>query len=325
MRVLVIEKNASRADAVVSLFREQNQATENITNVATNLDDGLHRVKAWKPHMVILGLDIEDAAGFESDLQIVAKMRLLAEGEYTPLLVCAHNAKREHIEKIWSFGVDAIYLGPPDALSFFVVIRALTRQKEVHDALKRAHHRIDELSAIDELTGLLNMKTFFRRGDEVLIRSRKSQIGVSMVLMNLDGFGAVNQDIGFTGANGLLQDIAGHMKRMLRQQDMLARVGADEFCVLFPDTNAEDAEKFADQLRHFVQSSVFKSQKQSVRLTACCGVASLSAEQGSQAKLPDLFHLAAEALRTAKANGVNRTETLSFSLNQVDRPKYVDS
>jgi diguanylate cyclase (GGDEF)-like protein len=128
----------------------------------------------------------------------------------------------------------------------------------------------------------------------------------------LDNFSDVNQSYGFGAGSYVLQEVALRLKKCLREVDIVARVGADEFFILLHETDLAGAEFVAERVRDVVQSEPFRSQSAVFNLTATIGVAGLSAEQ-SIPRMSDLLHITMQALKSAKSNGQNRIEVYSFT------------
>jgi len=222
------------------------------------------------------------------------------------------NMTLEDVVKGLEAGADDYLSQPFRAQDLISRIRAMLRMKETQDALKRANHRIEELSTTDDLTGLMNMRAVYRRGEEEILRSKRFRKPVSSLLLNIDGFSHVNQTYGFAAGSHILQEVASRIKQCLRSIDMVARVGADEFFILLSETDLGSAEFVAERVRDSIQSAPFKNEKQAIKLTATLGVAGLTHDQMNQ-RMSDLLHIATEALKSAKANGSNRIEVYSFT------------
>jgi diguanylate cyclase (GGDEF)-like protein len=135
---------------------------------------------------------------------------------------------------------------------------------------------------------------------------------VTALIVNLDGFSKVNQANGFQFGTQVLQEAAKRLKSCIRNIDMVARIGADEFFVLLIETDLAGGEFVSERARDAIQSQPFKTDKVSATLSACIGVAGISADQ-QDARMSDLIHSASEALRSAKAAGPNRIEIYSFA------------
>jgi diguanylate cyclase (GGDEF)-like protein len=125
---------------------------------------------------------------------------------------------------------------------------------------------LGRLSRSDPLTGCLNRLGFTERMATELARARLSP--VALVVIDFDGFKAVNDRHGHSAGDDLLCWAAAAMGSALRPADALARLGGDEFAALLPDTDAARAQQVAERLRMAL----------SPRISACVGVASSDAD-----------------------------------------------
>jgi len=127
-------------------------------------------------------------------------------------------------------------------LSFAVVVGVLSR-------LRRAYDNEGRLARTDGLTGLLNAKAFRERADEEIARSERNGRPVSVAFLDCDNFKTVNDTLGHLEGDRLLKAIAEAMSRSVREIDVPARMGGDEFAVLLPETSEEDARTVVERLQ----------------------------------------------------------------------------
>jgi diguanylate cyclase (GGDEF)-like protein len=109
-----------------------------------------------------------------------------------------------------------------------------------------------EMAARDPLTGLRNHRDFHETLHAELARCRRTAARFSVALLDLDGFKAVNDTAGHAVGDRLLQDVGAALERAVRQQDIAFRVGGDEFAVLLPETDPEDASAALDRVAEAV-------------------------------------------------------------------------
>jgi len=102
---------------------------------------------------------------------------------------------------------------------------------------------------IDELTGLLNRWAFKRVAVRETFRSLRKAGKLSVLMMDLDGMKRVNDRLGHSGGDAVLQAVAASLQEALRDRDSVARMGGDEFCILLPDTELTEAIVVAERLR----------------------------------------------------------------------------
>ncbi len=126
-----------------------------------------------------------------------------------------------------------------------VVARYLAGAVEV----ARLHEELKELAATDPLTGLSNRRSFLDRLTAELARSRRASHALSIALLDLDEFKAINDVHGHGVGDQVLIRVAATLNRSVRASDLAARFGGDEFVLLFPETTMAQAEELVGRLR----------------------------------------------------------------------------
>jgi diguanylate cyclase (GGDEF)-like protein len=303
-RVLIVNEDRELAGK----FSQYLTVEGNTVQLATDADSALHRLRAWKPHLILLDVKFPDM----KELELISKIRMHSAEEYCSVVLTFEELSLEKLNQCIEAGADDFLFKPIRQIDLVPRVRTQLKMKEVHDTLRRASHRIEELSSTDELTGLMNMRYLFRRGEEEIGRSIRFRKPVSAILLNIDDFTQVNQNYGFLFGSLILQQVAVLIRQSLRSVDMVARVGADEFFIFLAEADLVSAEFIAEKIRDSIQSEQFKNDKQTVRITATLGVAGLTPDQTNQ-KMTDLLHLTTEALKSAQANGANLIEVYSFT------------
>ena len=176
-----------------------------------------------------------------------------------------------------------------------------TRLDAAYKELESTNARLKETSFKDEVTGLYNRRFFSLRLEEELSRYRRFNHPVSVVLLDLDGFKAVNDEYGHTVGDDTLREVAQILMKHSRGINVVSRYGGDEFAVLLVETSKAGARLYADRIREVVSKYPFSHGKV---ITASFGVASLPDDEAGTAE--DLFRSADEALYTAKRAGKNQ-------------------
>ncbi len=174
--------------------------------------------------------------------------------------------------------------------------------------LERSAERMQEMATHDGLTGCINRTTFDAMLVNTLQRGVRSTEPVSLVMLDLDHFKAVNDRYGHRAGDAVLRSFADIVRANLRTSDVLARVGGEEFAVILPGTDATGAVHVAESVRAAVQSTAVNNLQGGVfRVTISAGVA---CAQGSHPPDADqLYQRADAALYRAKADGRNRVKT----------------
>jgi len=115
--------------------------------------------------------------------------------------------------------------------------------------LQASHETLWALARRDELTGVGNYRSLHERLAEEIARHRRRSREFALVLLDLDGFKAVNERFGHLEGDRLLAEIGAALSDEVRAEDSVFRQGGDEFAVIVPEANAEEAEEVAARLR----------------------------------------------------------------------------
>lgn len=158
-----------------------------------------------------------------------------------------------------------------------------------------------EHATTDELTGLYNRRSFEHALAREVERSRRYGVSASLLLLDLDGFKALNDTHGHPAGDRVLRYVAAMMCRHLRSTDLPCRLGGDEFAVILCDTPATEALAVAERIRIDVERAFARAA-----LTVSAGVASVPAHASTAEKL---LGSADRALYAAKRQGRNGSAT----------------
>ena len=184
-----------------------------------------------------------------------------------------------------------------------------TRLDAAYRELEATNMKLKETSFKDDLTGLYNRRFFTLRLEEEISRFRRFNHPVSIVLLDLDGFKTVNDELGHAGGDETLREVAQILMRHSRGINVVSRYGGDEFAILLVETSKAGARLYADRIRQIIATYPFPHGKP---VTASFGVASLPDDEsahrptGPASTSDDLFRAADEALYGAKRAGKNQ-------------------
>ncbi|WP_417910499.1 GGDEF domain-containing protein [Candidatus Electronema sp. PJ] len=212
--------------------------------------------------------------------------------------------------------IDAEYLaGPLIRLSLIWLLAwAVSLLSEEAEVTKE---KIRQLSRTDQLTGLWNMKMLLifmqREYQRILIRSGK----FSVLMIDADSLKAVNDAFGHHAGTMLIVFISETMRTELREEDMLARFGGDEFVAFLPETSCKDAWKVAERLRRRIEDAPLMYEGHSVRITVSCGIACFP-DHGED--LTEIMKMADRALYRSKDLGKNRCTIYGLEDEEVQDP-----
>ncbi len=189
-----------------------------------------------------------------------------------------------------------------DALTASDIEDRLTRFAElvalaIANADSRA--RLTEQAANDPLTGLANHRTFHERLSGEVSRARRHMGSLSVLVLDIDHFKSVNDTHGHRVGDEVLSEVARRIRGEVRTEDLVARIGGEEFAVLAPATGEREALHLAERIRQAVRETPFAGVG---RVTLSVGVCALERARDQE----ELLRLADGALYWAKANGRDR-------------------
>jgi diguanylate cyclase (GGDEF)-like protein len=154
--------------------------------------------------------------------------------------------------------------------------RLTARNDELADALKRIH----VLATCDELTGLANRRQMRECLDAEVIRIQRSQSAACLCLIELDFFKLVNDRHGHAAGDLVLKEFARVAAGVVRQSDVIARWGGEEFLWLLPDTSVADASTAIERLRRAFAAAAAWARRPELQTTFSTGLAQLHPHEG---------------------------------------------
>lgn len=206
------------------------------------------------------------------------------------------NFTPAHASDVFSLrvGVTLLALGPL-AVACASAARA--------EALRRLEYAVRH----DELTGALARRAFLQQGERLLARYQRGSAGLAVLVLDVDHFKQVNDRQGHGAGDEVLAGIAQAMATALRSQDVLGRLGGEEFAVVLPDVSPIEAHVIAERLRSAVEQQPFATAQGGApqRATVSIGLVH-SATMGGEADMDTLLLAADAALYRAKSEGRNR-------------------
>lgn len=169
--------------------------------------------------------------------------------------------------------------------------------------LLRRTRQLRRIAMVDSLTHVGTRRSIYAAASDAVAHAHASGLSLSALVVDIDRFKSVNDRHGHPAGDKVLVEVARCCKASLRQRDLIGRAGGEEFLILCPDTDLEDACRVADRLLQAVRALRFDAVASSLRVTISIGAASLP---GDDQSVDTLVAHADRALYAAKQGGRDR-------------------
>lgn len=297
-RVLVVEDSRIDLEKVSEALKRDEDRTSSSDNCADALDMAL----AEDFDLIIVSLTLLN----EDGLRLCSQLRSHEKTRQTPVLLIADEDDMDRIAKGLELGANDYLLKPIDRNELLARVRTQVRRRRYHERLRSNYEQSLSLALTDSLTGVFNRRYVTAHLPRLLERSGDSQKPVSCLMFDIDHFKAVNDTYGHAVGDEVLKEIANRTNRNLRNFDLVARLGGEEFVVVMPDSDGQCAAAVAERLRRRIceEPFVVSAPVGSVDVSISIGIA-VAEHPGEMAE--GLIKRADDALYEAKRTGRNRT------------------
>ncbi len=291
--VLIIDDSKTVREVTLGLLKDEGLFT--FYHEAVNGKQGLALLEEHAVDVVLCDLEMPVMTGFEF-LHALRK-----KDEYVDLPVIMLTGNENQKDKICG-----LELGASDYVTKPFDSAELIARVKIQLKIKLLQDRLKELANTDPLTKLSNRRHLFDALTNELERSQRSQKPCSLVMVDIDHFKSVNDTYGHHLGDEVLVAVARQLHDSMRVYDLATRFGGEEFALLMPETDLEQAVSIAERIRLAVEDMVFGGELKPLQLTISAGVATFPDPEIKT--IDDLIRVADHALYRAKDAGRNRVE-----------------
>ncbi len=294
--ILIVDDNPDNLEIISTRlqFRGYNVAT------AERGEEAIGIVHDRRPDLMLLDIMMPDMDGYE----VARRIRATEDLAYIPIIfVTARDSTEDKVTGL-DAGADDYLTKPINFPELEARVRSMLRIKRLQDQLEEKNKELEELSISDGLTGLYNHRHIHELLQEEFERSKRSGEPVSVVMLDLDKFKAVNDTWGHQAGDHVLVTLADILRETAREVDRLGRYGGEEFIAVLPEADSDAAITFAERVRDMVEKQKFEiDEEEPLHLTISVGVATHPDDAPDGARR--LVYYADQALYSAKNTGRN--------------------
>ena len=256
---------------------------------ATSGDEGLNILNNTIPDLIICDIMMPGMDGYELRKKILRNEKL----RLVPFVFLSAKGLNKDIIEGFKLFADAYISKPFDPEILKVQVNTLLEK----------YTEINRLVHFDPLTKLYNRRSLEIYFAQELNRVQRYKQKLSILMLDIDHFKNINDRFGHPVGDEVLKAIAGKLLEQVREVDIIARIGGEEFIILMPETDKETAFTVANRLCTNVAGMSFSQQK--IKVTISIGVASAPADGDTP---EELLNKVDAAMYSAKRNGRNRVE-----------------
>lgn len=245
--------------------------------------------KSELPDLILLDINMPGLSGYD----VCSKIREDKRTHLIPIIFITAYDKIENKITGFKLGVDD-YLVKPFHMKELEV-RTISLLTRIDQLIK--------LSYKDELTGLYNRRYFNDFMEFQISTHQRQNKPFSLIIFDIDFFKKINDSYGHLAGDFILKNFAEEVKKFIRKTDLVARIGGEEFVVVFPDTNSVIAKETIEKLRLRIEKMTFEFENQKINVTFSAGIVEFNK---TFSDIQGLLDKADEALYKAKETGRNK-------------------
>lgn len=297
-QILIIEDDLTQQLTIQSILEEHNCECY----VFCSAEDALAQVRALNPHVIATDFFLE---GQMTALDFIMQIRYKGhKWSQVPVIVMTGLDDQARKYEMVRSGANDYIVKPIDPIDLTVRIENLLRYKHLLDQVEIQRQEMQYLAMHDQLTGLYNRHFLNEQVNIGIAEAIRHGINYSLIILDIDHFKQINDQHGHDVGDKVLKGIGAFLHQRIRENDVVARLGGEEFLMLMNHCDITSASHKAESLRAGIEAL----RPSGITVTASFGVAQLSQELKN---FDLLFKAADQAVYEAKQSGRNRVQISS--------------
>ncbi len=261
------------------------------------------------------------------DTDIINVLRDVSTGSYMPIIAVVANECEVHRCRLLDCGADDVVHEGIYANEMIARMKAMLRVKRLYDELDSARNELENvlqrerkrlydlqkdndqlrrMCTTDPLTHVQNVRSFSDLLSHEFKSAKRYGNSLSLLTLDIDHFKVINDNHGHPSGDYVLKELAVILTQSVRESDVVARTGGEEFCIILPRADRDEANKLAERIRQHVFAREFTVHGDNIHATVSLGVATFPSDaEVTEARM--LVYFSDQALLIAKETGRDRT------------------
>ncbi len=267
---------------------------------AFNGEEGLSLYMDIKPDIILSDIHMPTLDG----LSMIQKIKEVDKNQQIIIVSALDN--REHLLKAINMGVNFFVPKPVDMDTLYKHIDVLTQTIKKENQLKNKVEELHNLAHYDALCNILNRRLFDIKLDQAISKAKEENSSFKLLFIDLDNFKNINDTYGHSAGDMVLKSVAKNIKKLIKKEDIFARIGGDEFSLIIETSSNEEyidylIKRITDK---FSYSILFKNQ--TINISCSIGLSSFPQDTDSRKELLHLADLSMYRAKNVKKNEKDR-------------------
>lgn len=293
--ILIIDTDQRHAERIKAHLTPEHQV-----DVLIEPADAVFQVAGASYELALVSMSLGDF----DPLRVCSQLRTVDHTRNMPIILMADEGDKPRVVRALDLGVNDFISRPIERNELAARVRTQIRRQRYAMELRESVNSTLAMAVTDDLTGLYNRRYFDRHLSVMLGKAQEQGRDLALMILDIDYFKAVNDGHGHDAGDAVLREFSARLKRNIRGVDLACRHGGEEFVVLMPDTDTNQAEIVAERVRQSIAEKAFEvGAARPLHVTVSVGV---SLNESRSDTPESLIKRADVALYRAKHEGRNR-------------------
>jgi len=248
---------------------------EKLGHSVYEVSNGIELVQHFYEHseefdILVVDLNMPGKSGIEAVTEIRKHQGSYA-ANWIPIIFLSGSDAEDDILKCIEAGADAYLSKPIQHKVLLAKLIAVTRLAHMRQELLAANSQLEALSTTDYLTNLPNRRAFEHTLRDEMAKARRHAQMLSVAILDIDHFKQINDTYGHDGGDLILREVSKRLMASQRSGDVFGRIGGEEFGLILPHTNADEARVACERYREVLSQDPYEYEDRKIKLTVSVG------------------------------------------------------